>query len=141
MAHGIQKECTMCKKTFVTRTISSASWQRHCDECQMTRKREQHIHRTQSKIENLEESLRSEMKTLSHKVSDIDVLISAEISNALSTLTNNDLYEVLMASMQKQVDTFMSQIETDNKKFREKIQKQLLTMNNKLVKIMKEMEK
>tara|TARA_R100001015_G_C4632922_1_gene197155 strand:- start:1372 stop:1797 length:426 start_codon:yes stop_codon:yes gene_type:complete len=141
MASGIHKECRMCKITFVTRTISSAKWQNYCDGCQITRKREQHIHRTQSKIENLEDSLRSEMKTLSNKVSDIDVLISAEISNALSTLTNNDLYEALMASIQKQIDAFVSQIETDNKKFREKIQKQLLTMNNKLVKIMKEMEK
>jgi|TARA_R100000482_G_scaffold74997_3_gene28920 predicted nucleotidyltransferase len=140
MANGIQKECIMCKATFVTRTISSASWQKHCEECQITRKREQHIHRTQSRIENLEESLRSEMKTLSHKVSDIDILISAEISNALSKLTDNDLYEALMASMQKQIDAFMSQIEADNKKFREKMQRQLLTMNNKLVKIMQEME-
>jgi len=137
---GIQKECQMCEITFVTRTIKSAEWQYHCDKCQATRKREQHIHRTQSKIENLEESLRSEMKTLNNKVSDIDVLISAEISNALSTLTNSDLYEALLVSMQKQIDVFMSQIEADNKKFREKIQKQLITMNNKLVKIMREME-
>ena len=141
MANGIQKECIMCGNTFVTRTIKSSAWQKHCDGCQITRKREQHIHRTQSRIENLEESLRSEIKTLSHKVSDIDVLISAEISNALASLTDNDLYEILMASLQKQIDAFMSQIEADNKKFREKIQKQLLTMNNKLVKIMQEMEK
>jgi len=140
MANGIQKECMMCKGTFVTRTIKSAAWQNYCDGCQITRKREQHIHRTQNRLENLEESLRSEMKTLSHKVSDIDVLISAEISNALSTLTNNDLYESLMVSMQKQIDEVVSKIEDDNKKFREKIQKQLITMNNKLVKIMQEME-
>lgn len=140
MANGIQKDCIMCGIVFVTRTIKSAEWQKHCDGCQITRKREQHIHRTQSKIENVEESLRSEIKKLNHKVSDIDVLISAEISNALSKFTDTDLHEAVMASMQKQVDTFLSEIETDNKKFREKIQKQLLTMNNKLVKIMQEME-
>ena len=137
---GIQKECQMCRITFVTRTIKSATWQNHCEKCQATRKREQHIHRTQNKIENLEESLRSEMKTLSNKVSDVDVLISAEISNALSTLTNNDLYDTLFVSIQKELDSIVAKIEADNNKFREKIQNQLITMNNKLVKIIQGME-
>lgn len=140
MANGIQKECVMCKGTFVTRTISSASWQKHCDGCQITRKREQHIHRTQSKVDNIEESLRSEIKTLSNKVSDIDMLISAEISNALSTLTNTDLHDAVMNSMQNQLNIHLGMIEDDNKKFREKMQKQILTINNKLVKIIQEME-
>jgi len=137
---GIQKECQMCKITFVTRTIKSASWQSHCEKCQSTRKREQHIHRTQSKIEHLEDSLRSELKTLNDKVSNVDMLVSAEISNALSTLSNNDLYDALSVSLQKELNAIVAKVEADNNKFREKIQNQLITMNNKLVKIMREME-
>ena len=138
---GIAKECLQCKETFITRTISSARWQKYCSTCWSERQQtnaESSIKRQQT---HMFESLNLRMQKIEERSQHIDVLISAEISNALASLSNNELFDSVHDAMQKTIDEKIQQIDAENKKFRTKIQKQLVVLNNKLVKIMKEMEK
>ena len=148
---GLVKNCQLCNKQFTTRSIKSAVWEKHCYECHTHTKRATHISRTQRKQNNLEASLRDELKTLTKKVTDIDVLISAEVSNAMMNMTNNDIFERITASVNARLNRLENEIqekwieqsmkiERENEKFREKIQNQILVLNNKIVKIMKDME-
>ena len=148
---GVVKDCKLCNKPFTTRSIKSAVWEKHCYECHTHTKRATHISRTQRKQNNLESSLRDEMKNLTKKVSDIDVLISAEINNAMMNMTDNDVFERLTESVNNRLDSLETKIqeklreqitkmEEENEKFREKIQNQILVLNNKIVKIMKEIK-
>ena len=137
---GIAKECVQCKNTFITRTISSAKWQKYCDTCWAEKREtnaESAIKRQQT---HMFESLNFRMQKIEERSQHIDVLISAEISNALASLSNNELFDSVHDAMQKTLDEKIQQIDAENKKFKTKIQKQLVMLNNKLVKIMKEME-
>ena len=70
----------------------------------------------------------------------MDMIISAEIANAFSALSNNELFESVRDSIEETLSQRMKHIDEENKKFREKIQNQLVMLNNKLVKIMQEMK-
>ena len=74
------------------------------------------------------------------KVSDIDVLISAEISNAFASLSDNQLFDKIHQQMEQTLSERLKEIKEENDKFKTKIQSQLVTLNNKIVKIMQEME-
>ena len=148
---GVTKKCEYCGKLFTTKSTKTASWEKSCYECHTHRKRAIHIHRTQNKHNNLEMSLRDEMKNLTKKITDIDVLISAEVSNAMFNMTDNDIFEKLNESIdnrlhsletkvQEKLTEQIAKMDEENEKFREKIQNQIMILNNKIVKIMKEMK-
>ena len=111
-----------------------------CEQCFSEGKRTHYENRSQKMVLNAEASLRKDIDKLEAKVSDIDVLISAEISNAMQNMTDNDLFEKVNQSLNNRFDSLLLKIEEENEKFREKIQRQIMTLNNKIVRIMKEME-
>lgn len=137
---GYTKVCKICGCNFTTKSAKSARWESKCGECHTAGRRTHYENRHQRMVLNAEASLRKDIDKLEAKVSDIDVLISAEISNAMLNITDNDLFEKVNQSMNNRFDSLLLKIEEENEKFREKIQKQILVLNNKLVKIMKEME-
>jgi hypothetical protein len=122
---GLVKNCQLCNKQFTTRSIKSAVWEKHCYECHTHTKRATHISRTQRKQNNLEASLRDELKTLTKKVTDIDVLISAEVSNAMMNMTNNDIFERITASVNARLNRLENEIQ-ENRKSMEVSTKQYL---------------
>ena len=100
---------------------------------------------------NLESSLRREIESLALKVSNIDVLIGAEVSNCLQNMTGTEVYATIEESNNIRInnletkvqETLLEQINKmneENKKFQNKIQLQLVALNNKIIKIMKEMK-
>jgi len=137
---GYTKECKICGCNFTTRSAKSARWEFKCMDCHAGRKRTIAENRQQKMVLNAEASLRKDIDKLEAKVSDIDVLISAEISNAMQNMTDNDLFEKVNQSLNNRFDSLLLKIEEENEKFREKIQRQIMTLNNKIVRIMKEME-
>tara|TARA_R100000734_G_C3299895_1_gene90667 strand:- start:768 stop:1109 length:342 start_codon:yes stop_codon:yes gene_type:complete len=109
---------------------------------------ERHTIRNQN---NIESSLRREIESLALKVSNIDILISAEVSNMMQNMTDNDIYVALKTTVDNRLNSLETKIEEslskqiakmeeENEKFREKIQKQILILNNKLVRVMQERE-
>jgi len=137
---GYTKQCRQCGENFTTKSARAGRWQTRCDDCFNSGKRNHYENRSQEMILNAEASLRKDIDNLKEKVSDIDVLISAEISNVMQNLTDNDLFEKVNQSINNRFDSLLLKIEEENEKFREKIQRQIMTLNNKIVKIMKNME-
>jgi len=137
---GITKECRICKSMFTTRSNKSAVWEVKCHSC-YTNSRRTHLEtRHGEAIKNNEASIRKDMKKLEAKVSDIDMLISAEVSNQILNVSNLEMFEKINASVNARLDTYIAKVEEENLKFREKIQKHIITLNNKIVKLMKERE-
>jgi|TARA_R100000482_G_scaffold110843_1_gene53175 predicted nucleic acid-binding Zn-ribbon protein len=137
---GYTKQCTQCGNNFKTKSAKAGRWQMRCEQCFSEGKRTHYENRSQKMVLNAEASLRKDIDKLEAKVSDIDVLISAEISNAMQNMTDNDLFEKVNQSLNNRFDSLLLKIEEENEKFREKIQRQIMTLNNKIVRIMKEME-
>ena len=138
---GITKQCRVCKATFTTRSNKSATWEVKCHQCYSNHKRTQFETRQGEQITNTEASIRKDMKKLEAKVSDIDILISAEISNQILNMSNLDIFEKINESVNQRIDSYIARVEEENLKFREKMTKHIVTLNNKIVKIMKEMNK
>lgn len=137
---GITKQCRICKTAFTTRSNSSAVWETKCHSC-YTNNRRTHVEARQNQqISNSEASIRKDIKKLEAKVSDIDMLISAEVSNQILNASNLDILETINASVNERIDNYIAKAEEENLKFREKIQKHIITLNNKIVKLMKERE-
>jgi len=137
---GYTKQCRQCGNNFKTKSAKAGRWQSRCEECFFEGKRTHYENQRQEMVQNTEASLRKEIDKLAVKVSDIDVLVSAEISNVMQNMADNELFENIIKSMNNRFDSLLLKMEEENEKFREKVQRQILVLNNKLVKIMKEME-
>ena len=137
---GITKQCKICKGMFTTRSNKSAVWEVKCHLC-YTNNRRTHIEmRHGEQIKSNEASIRKDMQKLEAKVADIDMLISAEVSNQILNASNLEMFEKINASVNARLDAYIAQVEEENLKFRDKIQKHIVALNNKIVKIMKEMK-
>lgn len=137
---GYTKQCTQCGNNFKTKSARAGRWQMKCEQCYSEGKRTHYENRNREMVMNAEASLRKDIDKLQEKVSDIDVLISAEISNVMQNITDADLFEKVNQSLNSRFDSLLLKIEEENEKFREKIQRQIMTLNNKIVKIMKDIE-
>ena len=137
---GYTKQCRQCGNNFKTKSAKAGRWQSRCEECFFEGKRTHYENQRQEMVQNTEASLRKEIDKLAVKVSDIDVLVSAEISNVMQNMADNELFENIIKSMNNRFDSLLLKMEEENEKFREKVQRQILVLNNKLVKIMKERE-
>ena len=137
---GIQKECISCNKFFMSRTIKSARWEKKCPDCYGQSKQTIAAERAQKRHLHNDASMRKDIEKLYAKVSDIDVLVSAEISNALTSLSDNQLFDRINQQMEQTLNEKFKEIKEENDKFKTKIQNQLISLNNKIVKIMQEMK-
>lgn len=137
---GMTKECRQCGNNFQTTSMKAATWQNYCHTCFGQKRKTFANRQIQQQQSNIFESLDKRMKELEKKNEHIEMIISAEVANALSGISNNELFETVRDSIEQTLSQKMKQIDEENKKFREKIQNQLVMLNNKLVKIMQEME-
>lgn len=148
---GITKECSVCKCAFTTKSNRSASWEHKCRDCYTQRRRTLIETKQQTQIETIDSSLRKEMEILRNKVSNIDILISAEVKNCLQSMTDSDIYEAIKTSIDNRLDSLeikvqeslieeIAKMDEKNEKFRTKIQKQITILNGRIIEIMKERE-
>lgn len=138
---GIMKECLQCKKDFRTTSARSAHWEKYCPTCHGARRETAAIRNSKKQQESKFDSLEKRMKEIEEKNAHMDMVISAEISNALSNLSNAELFESIRIALEQSVFERINEFKEENKKFRDKIQSQMVVMNNKIVKIMQEMKK
>ena len=148
---GITKECSMCNSTFTTKSMRSASWEHKCHNCYTERRRTLIETKHLTQIKTIDSSLRKEMEILRNKVSNIDILISAEVKNCLQSMTDSDIYEAIKTSIDNRLDSLeikiqesiieeIAKIDKENEKFRTKTQKQITILNGRIIEIMKERE-
>jgi len=130
---GITKECKICKGMFSTRSLKSAAWENTCHDCYSQNRRTHFEKRDAKKAVNIEAGLQRQIDTLHSKVSDIDMLIAAEISNHFNNITEADMLNKMTDSVLELVAEKVSVMEEQLKSFQEKIQKQLVAMNNRMI--------
>ena len=122
---GYTKQCRQCGNNFKTKSAKAGRWQSRCEECFFEGKRTHYENQRQEMVQNTEASLRKEIDKLAVKVSDIDVLVSAEISNVMQNMADNELFENIIQSMNNRFDSLLLKMEEENEKFREKVQRQI----------------
>jgi len=130
---GVSKECKICKGMFTTRSIKSASWEHTCHKCYSNNRRTHFEKRDAKKAINMEAGLQKQINTLHAKVSDIDMLIAAEISNHFNNITDADMLNRMTNSVLDLVAEKVSVMEEQLTSFQEKIQKQLVALNNRMI--------
>ena len=136
---GVDKICQRCENSFTTDTIKHAKNIFLCEKCYQQGKRSSAEREMASKWQHSVMSIEDRLTSLENQISMIPMLIGAEINSVL--LSGGLDVESLIQSTLKET---ANKLELDQifiqKRFEKKLQKQIVTLNNKIVKLMKEME-
>tara|TARA_R100000734_G_scaffold14438_1_gene10630 strand:- start:1471 stop:1884 length:414 start_codon:yes stop_codon:yes gene_type:complete len=135
---GYTKQCRQCGNNFKTKSARAGRWQTKCEQCFSEGKRTHYENRSQAMVMNAEASLRKDIKKLEAKVSDIDLLIAAEISNHLNNIVEADMVKEMTDAVLELVAAKISEMEENLNSFQEKIQRQIVTLSNRMSSLVKE---
>jgi len=135
----VQKECQMCKALFVTRTAKSARWEKHCLDCYLKVKNNKSFQL--KRYEEFEETklkvIKIDIAKLQQEVNAIPSIIKGELNNSLNTLVDADFLKMTKEELYKDMFALWNKKQEEDKQFKEKMQRQLLTLNNKILELMK----
>ena len=137
---GIVRDCKVCKEPFTTTSLRAAEWEMKCIKCDNV-KRRTHVERNISnKFNSAIDSVENRLEKIEQSIETIPMLIGAEVSNALSEFTTVDILRSIkkdvLTTLDKEQDKKMRAL----KRFEDKLQQQIVTLNNKIINIMKEMD-
>lgn len=147
----IVKECQMCEKNFTTRTFKSATWERYCPSCYAEKRNTRAVEKLSKHNDNDMTELRDRVSKVEEHLDNIPAITHAEINNQLGNLSELDQFESIKEGLSIFIEEKVSYLESDlnsqlellklnQELFQEKLQKQLGILNNKLVRLMREME-
>jgi len=145
----IVKECRLCKTSFRTRTFKSATWEQYCPACYAEKRQTRAVEKMQQHNDNDMVELRDRVKNVEKHLDNIPAITHAEINNQLMNLSNLDQFNSVKEGLKETVNEYMADLQASINetlqglmdkqiKFEEKIQRQLMTLNNKLVRLMRE---
>ena len=145
----ITKECQMCKVVFRTRTFKSATWEQYCPKCYAEKRQTRAVEKMQKHNDTDMLELRDRVKNVEEHLDNIPAITHAEINNQLMNLSDLDQFNSVKEGLEKTVNEYMVDLQASINetlqglmdkqiKFEEKIQRQLMTLNNKLVRLMRE---
>lgn len=135
----IVKQCKRCDNSFVTRSNTSARWETLCSICYNEKRKSNLISNAEDKTARSISAIEDRMLALEETInSHIPALVGAEVNNHLENIIGQDIIDNLlkraMESISKSMQSFVDrQIEFENK-----IQRQLTTLNNKIISLMKD---
>lgn len=132
---GIAKQCHLCHNQFITRSARSASWENKCHECSAVYKKDLFS----KELNNQFAKITSRVEKVEQMIDTIPMLVAAEISNSLGQVTEIEMLKVIKEELNIKIEAKQLQREEKLKAFQAKIQKQILTLNNKIINILKEM--
>tara|TARA_Y100000004_G_C8946084_1_gene426343 strand:+ start:1168 stop:1584 length:417 start_codon:yes stop_codon:yes gene_type:complete len=135
----VQKECQMCKKLFVTRTAKSARWEKHCLDCYLKVKNTKtfQLKRYEEFEETKLKSIRIDIAKLQQEVDALPSIIKGELNNSLNELVDADFLQKTKKELHQDIVDFWNKKQEEDKAFKEKMQRQLLTLNNKILELMR----
>ncbi len=147
----IVKDCQLCEKPFTTRTFKSATWERYCPKCFSEKRQTRAVEKLSKHNDNDMTELRDRVCKVEEHLDNIPAITHAEINNQLGNLSELAQFDSIKEGLSKVIDERVSHLESDlhsqvevikikQAQFEEKIQKQLGTLNNKLVRLMREMD-
>ena len=136
---GVDKICQRCENSFTTDTIKHAHNIFLCDKCYQQGKRSSAEREMASKWQHSVMSIEDRLTSLENQISMIPMLIGAEINSVLLS-GGLDVETLIKSTLKETVDKLeLDQIYLQ-KRFESKLQKQIVTLNNKMIKLMKEMK-
>tara|TARA_R110002012_G_C11633123_1_gene609959 strand:- start:1760 stop:2179 length:420 start_codon:yes stop_codon:yes gene_type:complete len=137
---GIVRDCKVCKEPFTTTSLKSAAWEMKCIKCDNV-KRRTHVERNISnKFNSAVDSIEIRLEKIEQALETIPMIVGAEVSNALSEFTRADILRSIKKELFDAFDKEQDKKMRALKRFEEKLQQQIVTLNNKIIYIMKEMD-
>lgn len=137
---GVQKNCRTCKKLFMTRSANSARWENQCYECYSTNQKNKQMVRFQERETNIVKSLEDRIIKAEQWMDNIPSIIGAEVNNNIQTFIGEDLLATITKTNDEKITELFKELKETQFAFQEKMQRQIVTLNNKIIKLMKEME-
>ena len=136
---GVDKICQRCENSFTTDTIKHAKNIFLCEKCYQQGKRSSAEREMASKWQHSVMSIEDRLTSLENQISMIPMLIGAEINSVLLS-GGLDVESLIQSSLKETANKLELDQIFIQKRFEKKLQKQIVTLNNKIVKLMKEME-
>jgi len=136
---GVDKICQRCENSFTTDSIKHAHNIFLCDKCYQQGKRSSAEREMASKWQHSVMSIEDRLTSLENQISMIPMLIGAEINNVLLS-GGLDIESIIESTVKEKVGNVEYDFILLQKLFESKLQKQIVTLNNKLIKVMKEMK-
>ena len=135
----IMKQCERCNSSFATRSNTSARWERLCSACYSEKRREQLISNAEDKTARNISAIEDRMLALEETLnSHIPALVGAEVSNHLENVIGQDIIDDLLKRAMDSISNSMQSFVERQIKFEAKIQRQMTTLNNKIISLMKD---
>lgn len=137
---GVQKKCRTCKKIFVTRSANSARWESQCYDCYSTSQKNKQMVKFQERETNIVKSLEDRIIKAEQWMDNIPSIIGAEVNNNIQAFIGEDLLGAITKTNDEKITELFKELKETQFAFQEKMQRQIVTLNNKIIKLMKEME-
>lgn len=134
---GLAKTCPICKGQFISRTIKAASWQKYCDKCYTTRRLTSYQQKavTNSNFENSQ--IMKDIELIKTQLESMPNIIKLEVNQVLDNSIDSDWLNKTKEELHTQLFSLWVEKQEEDKQFKEKMQRQLLTLNNKILELMK----
>lgn len=138
---GITKECRVCTKPFQTSSIKATTFEESCPACHSSKRRTAAEVNIVGKIDRAVMSIETRLDRLEKSQEMIPMIIGGEVSSAmldLNSLTGVDIGELISNEIDAATLRFQKKQMKEVKAFKTKIQAQIITLNNKIIKLLKE---
>ena len=137
---GIQKKCTVCDVYFITRSAKSARWENHCSTCFASRTKEKQMIHFQEREMNVVTNLEDRIVKVEKWMDNIPSIIGAEVSNSIQDFIGQDLLGAITKTNDEKIAELFKELKEAHFAFQEKVQKQIVMINNRIITIMKEFD-
>jgi len=140
---GLIKQCRVCEKPFTTVSLKGTQFEETCPVCHNSKKRTSAEVNIVGKMDRRFLSMETRLDRLEKSQEMIPMIIGAEISTIMmdiNGLTGIDLKGMIALALTEAKADISKNNALLIKKFQTKLQQQIVTLNNKIIKIMQEME-
>jgi anaerobic ribonucleoside-triphosphate reductase len=148
---GLVKDCSVCERPFTATSLKAGLWETRCSNCEQEKRRTFAERGLAAKIDTTIASVEKRLDQLEQAIEVIPMLVGGEVSNALGNITGEQGLAEIKEALTKAVELKISELEQNALKaeverdaemynFKQKLQSQIVTLNNKIINIMREME-
>tara|TARA_R110000803_G_scaffold144073_1_gene210000 strand:+ start:1445 stop:1879 length:435 start_codon:yes stop_codon:yes gene_type:complete len=143
MSKGIIKDCRVCGKQFSTNSMKVSADIYSCPDCWGKNKQSALTKNLTEKMNRAVMSIETRLDKVEEANRMIPMIVNAELSNSmlsLNGLSGVDIKELITTELAEVKKELVEHQLDSIKIFQKKLQKQVITLNNKIIKIMQEMK-
>lgn len=138
---GVTKICKSCERPFNTQSIKATKFEEYCQNCFQSKKRTTAEVNIVGKLDRAVMSIEKRLDSLEASQDVIPMLVGAEVSTAMldvNKMSGLNISELISNEIDAATIRFMNKQNKEVKDFKTKIQAQVITLNNKIIKLLKE---